>query len=113
MDLSTATEGRLELTVKISTLPTPKPIKDGWQTIVLKCDSITLEATVRPKVWAKLTQAAKDWPQWVAAITGKVGQLNGTHIVLAEPAIQVFEKKPKAAGGDAAAAGQGGAAPSQ
>ena|SRR5579883_3433859 len=95
--------GRLELTIKITQLPKATPAKDGWQQFTVNCDGITIEATVRPKVWNKLTQAASQWPQWVAAITGKVGKLDGSRIVLDQPAIQVFEKKPKEAATESAA----------
>jgi hypothetical protein len=32
---------------------------------------------------------------WVAAIAGKLGEATPDGFVLADPAIQVFEKKPK------------------
>jgi hypothetical protein len=54
----------------------------------------TLE--VRPKVWKKLEEAQAAYPQWVAAIKGKLGQRTAKGFMLDEAGIQVFEKKPKA-----------------
>ena len=46
-------------------------------------------------------QAQAEWPQWVAALTGKLGTRAGADgeavIVLENPALQVFEKKAKPA----------------
>jgi hypothetical protein len=44
-----------------------------------------------------LEDAQANYPQWVAAIAGKMGEANETGFVLLEPNIQVFEKKPKEA----------------
>jgi hypothetical protein len=44
-----------------------------------------------------LEDAQANYPQWVAAIAGKMGEANATGFVLLEPNIQVFEKKPKEA----------------
>jgi hypothetical protein len=50
---------------------------------------------VKPKVFKKLEDAQANYPQWVAAIAGKMGEATETGFVLLEPNIQVFEKKPK------------------
>jgi hypothetical protein len=50
---------------------------------------------VRPKVFKKLEQAQENYPMWVAAIAGKLGQLTEKGFVLDQPNIQVFERKPK------------------
>jgi hypothetical protein len=44
-----------------------------------------------------LEDAQANYPQWVAAIAGKMGEATETGFVLLEPNIQVFEKKPKEA----------------
>jgi hypothetical protein len=51
---------------------------------------------VKPKVFKKLTDAQANYPQWVGAIAGKMGEATDNGFVLLEPSIQVFEKKPKA-----------------
>jgi len=56
---------------------------------------------VKNKVWNNLKTAAENYPQWVAAMTGKMGQGVTGGFRLEGPAVQVFEKKPKS---DAAAA---------
>jgi hypothetical protein len=47
-------------------------------------------------MWKKLTDAQANYPQWVAAIAGKMGDAIENGFVLDEPNIQTFEKKPKA-----------------
>ncbi|MBD6620638.1 fertility inhibition FinO-like protein [Komarekiella sp. 'clone 1'] len=88
--------GKLEITIKINELPQPKTIENGWQQFELDCDGQIISVTVKPKVWKKLTDAASNYPQWVGAIAGKLGQQTDNGFVLEEPNIQVFERKPKA-----------------
>jgi hypothetical protein len=87
--------GRLELTVKFNELPTPVQVQAGYK-FGLDCDGRRVSVTLKPKVWNKLAQAAAEYPQWVAALTGKMGPSEGNGFVLLDPALQVFEKKPKA-----------------
>lgn len=92
--------GRLELTLKFSQLPKAVPIKDGMK-IGIQTDTALVVATLRPKAWKKLTKANTDWPQWVAALSGTLGAQvptdQGPALLLQEPNLQVFEKKPKPA----------------
>ena len=99
--------GRLELTLKFSDLPKPMPVKSGMK-IGIQTDSALVVATLPPKAWKKLEKAQAEWPQWVAALTGKLGTRAGADgeavVVLEQPALQVFEKKEKAAAGNIGAA---------
>ncbi|MBK5941977.1 ProQ/FINO family protein [Halochromatium roseum] len=92
--------GRLELTLKFNQLPKAVQIKDGMK-IGIQTDNALVVATLRPKAWKKLTKANTDWPQWVAALSGKLGAQvptdKGPAIILQEPNLQVFEKKAKPA----------------
>lgn len=88
--------GKLEITIKINELPQPKTIENGWQQFDLDCDGQIISVTVKPKIWKKLTDAASNYPQWVAAIASQLGQQTENGFVLEEPNIQVFEFKPKA-----------------
>ena len=92
--------GRLELTLKFNQLPDAVPIKEGMK-IGIQTDNALVIATLRPKAWKKLTKANEDWPQWIAALSGKLGAQvptdQGPAILLQEPNVQVFEKKPKPA----------------
>ena len=90
------TQGKLELTIKISEFPADvKTIENGWKSFEIDCDERIVSVTVKPKVFKKLEQAQTDYPMWVAAIAGKMGEPTERGFVLNEPAIQVFEKKPK------------------
>jgi hypothetical protein len=90
-----ATSGKLEVTIKISELPAAQTVENGWQQFEIDCDGSVVSVTLKPKVWKKLTDAQADYPVWVAAITGKMGELTGNGFVLLEPNVQTFEKKPK------------------
>ncbi len=54
-----------------------------------------MTVALRPRMWNKLEQAAKDWPLWLAAISGQMGQSAAQGFVLVEPAVQTFERKVK------------------
>lgn len=86
--------GRLELTVKFSELPQPLPVQDGMKIGIQTGDSI-VTVILPPKVWRRLEQAAKDYPHWVAALSGALDHHAGEEIALKHPAVQVFEKKAK------------------
>jgi hypothetical protein len=91
-----AIQGKLDLTIKINELPTDISVdKNGWKTFELDCDGRIFSVTVKPKVFKKLEDAQANFPMWVAAIGGKLGEATETGFVLLEPNIQVFEKKPK------------------
>lgn len=89
-------QGKLELTVKINELPQAKAVENGWQQFEIDCDGRIITVTVKPKMWKKLADAQANYPQWVAAISGKMGDATDNGFVLLEPNIQVFERKPKA-----------------
>ena len=87
--------GKLELTIKISELPNAATVENGWKSLEIDCDGQIVSVTVKPKVWKKLEDAQANFPMWVAAVAGKMGQPTEKGFVLAEASIQVFEKKPK------------------
>jgi hypothetical protein len=88
--------GKLEVTIKINELPAiSSEDKNGWKCFEVDCDGRIFSVTVKPKVFKKLEEAQANYPQWVAAIAGKLGETTEQGFVLAEANIQVFEKKPK------------------
>ena len=89
--------GKLEATIKISELPTSEVVENGWHHFTIDCDGRQVSATVKPKVWKKLTTANEQYESWVAAVTGQIGELTPEGFVLESPSIQAFERKPKAA----------------
>ncbi len=93
-----STPGKLELTIKINEFPTEvKTVDNGWKEFDLDCDGQIVTIKVRPKVFKKLEQAQENYPMWVAAIAGKMGESTPGGFVLDQPNIQVFERKPKEA----------------
>ena len=89
--------GKLEATIKISELPAPETVENGWQHFTIDCDGWQVSVTVKPKAWKKLTSADEQYDSWVAAISGQISELTATGFVLKSPNIQAFERKPKAA----------------
>jgi hypothetical protein len=88
--------GKIEITIKINDLPQSNTVENSWQQFEVDCDKHIISVTVKPKIWKKLTDAASNYPQWVAAIAAKLGQETEKGFVLEEPNIQVFERKPTA-----------------
>ncbi|MBD1944553.1 fertility inhibition FinO-like protein [Coleofasciculus sp. FACHB-712] len=87
------TSGKLEITIKISEFPADvKTVENGWKSFAIDCDGRLVSVTVKPKVFKKLEQAQAEYPMWVAALAGKMGQTSENGFVLLEPNIQVFEK---------------------
>ncbi|MEI2580000.1 fertility inhibition FinO-like protein [Scytonema sp. PRP1] len=89
------TQGKLEIVVKINELPQAKTVENGWQQFEIDCDGRIITVVVKPKMWKKLTDAQSSFAQWVAAISGKMGEATELGFVLKEPNIQTFERKPK------------------
>ncbi len=89
--------GKLEATIKINELPTSEVVENGWLHFNIDCDGRQASVTVKPKVWKKLTTAAEQYADWVAAVSGRIGELTPDGFILESPSIQAFERKPKAA----------------
>ncbi|MGJ3251255.1 MAG: fertility inhibition FinO-like protein [Elainellaceae cyanobacterium] len=88
-------QGRLEITIKISDMPIAKEVENSWKQFEIDCDGRVVQVTVKPKQFKKLEQAQADYPQWVAAIAGKMGASTPNGFILDGGSIQVFERKPK------------------
>lgn len=92
-------QGTLDVTLKIKNhAPTPHTTTtEGWVTFDVACGLRTISITLRPRMWTKITEAAAKGGEFTIVIAGKMGEATATGFVLAEPAVQVFEKKPKEA----------------
>ncbi len=92
-------KARVELTFKFNAFPNDaKELPEGWMQLDLNCDGHRFLVPLRPKAWNRLVEAQKTWPQWIAVVTGKIGSVEQGAVIVAEPGLQVFEKKPKSAG---------------
>ena len=92
-----AIDAKLELTLKFTTLPNARPSGPGRMAFALKTpDGQLVTAEVSTKAWNKLVKAAEEWPAWIAALTGTMGERTAKGFALATPSLQVFERKPKA-----------------
>ncbi len=93
--MSMAIPGKLEVTIKVNQLPEAKPASPQTMLFAIQADGKTVVVEVKNKVWNNLKAANEKYPQWVAAITGKMGAGVQGGFRLDSPAVQVFEKKPK------------------
>lgn len=91
------TAGKLEVTIKINSLPTEVTTnRHGWKEFKLDCGGRLVSISLRPRMWQKIEDASKQWPLWLAAIYGQMGQQSDrVGFVLIEPAVQVFERKER------------------
>ncbi|MCC5617486.1 fertility inhibition FinO-like protein [Nostoc sp. CHAB 5836] len=88
-------KGKLEIIIKINELPDASTDKNGWYHFIVDCDGKQVSITVKPKVWKKLADAQANYPVWVAALAGGMGEENEKGFGLSNPNVQVFERKPK------------------
>jgi len=86
--------GKLELTIKLNTLPKVQQV-DGQCHFQVDCDGQVFQISVKPKQWNKLEKAHTTYSRWIAAIAGKLGAATADGFVLLEPNIQVFECSDK------------------
>ncbi|WP_298911436.1 hypothetical protein [uncultured Nostoc sp.] len=82
--------GKLEITIKINELLQPKTVENAWQQFDLNCDGHITTITVKPKIYKRLTNVTSNYPQWLTAIAGKLGQSTKLGFVLELPKMQVF-----------------------
>lgn len=86
----------MELTIKINELPADiRTLENGWKQFDIDTGDRIVTITLKPKMFKKLGQAQENYPIWVAAIAGQMGEKTERGFVLNEPNIQTFEKKPK------------------
>ncbi|MCC6134358.1 MAG: ProQ/FINO family protein [Candidatus Contendobacter sp.] len=93
--IAMAIPGKLDVTLKINELPQAKPASAQTMLFAVQADGRTVVVEVKNKMWNNLKAAAENYPQWVAAITGKMGEGVKGGFRLENPAVQVFEKKLK------------------
>ncbi len=88
--------GKLEVTIKINEFPDDvQTLENGWKSFQVECDAQVVKVTVKPKMFKKLEHARDNYPMWVAAIAGKIGEKQPNGFILDSPSIQAFERKPK------------------
>jgi len=90
------TTGKMEVVVKLNQFPDDvRTQSNGWKEFEIDTGSTIVTITVKPKVFAQLTQASLAYPSWVAAISGQMGEMTTCGFRLNSPAIKVFERKAK------------------
>jgi hypothetical protein len=89
-----ATQGKLEIIVKIGKLPQARKLDNGVVFDVV-CDKMTVNIFLQTKRWKKLLDANEKYPIWEATITGVMDNPTPTGFMLNNAIVQVFEKKKK------------------
>jgi hypothetical protein len=89
-----ATQGKLEITVKIAKIPQSRKLDNGVVFDVV-CDKININIFLQTKRWKKLLDANEKYPIWEATITGVMDNPTPTGFMLNNAIVQVFEKKIK------------------
>ena len=111
------TPGKLELTIKINSFPSSvRTLENGLSEFDIDTGDQIVTIAVKSKVFKKLQQAQENYPQWVAAIAGQMGEKTEKGFILKEANIQTFERKPKEskeAAPPVASAAPGGASSTQ
>ena len=93
--ITMAIPGKLDVTLKINQLPQAKPASAQTMLFAVHADGQTVVVELKNKAWNTLKTAAENYPQWVAALTGPMGEAIEGGFRLANPALQVFERKAK------------------
>ena len=93
--IAMAIPGKLDVTLKIHQLPQAQPATAQTVLFAVQAEGQTVVVELKNKMWNSLKTAAETYPQWVAAITGQMGEAVAGGFRLVNPAVQVFEKKPK------------------
>jgi hypothetical protein len=88
------TPGKMEIVIKINEFPASvRTVENGWREFDVDSGDRIITITVKPKVFKKLEIAQENYPMWVAAITGQMGERTDRGFVLLDPNIQVFERQ--------------------
>lgn len=87
--------GKLELTIKINTLPQVQKA-NGVCHFKVECDGRVVQVGLKQKQWTKLETANTTYAKWIAAISGLMGATTPDGFVLENANVQVFERKSKA-----------------
>ena len=93
--IAMAVPGQLDVTLKINQRPQAQPATAQTVVFAVDAEGQTVVVELKSKAWNNLKAAAETYPQWVAAITGKMGEAVEGGFRLVNPVVQVFEKKPK------------------
>jgi hypothetical protein len=80
--------------VKFSELPQPLRVQDGFK-IGIQTEAGVVTAILPPALWRKLEQTTRQYPRWLAILSGTPKHLTGEDITLKHPTVQVFEKPAK------------------
>jgi hypothetical protein len=87
--------GKLDVTLKITQLSQVQVVEGGLKRFAVQCDGREVEVTVKPKVFAKLEEAQKQWPLWSGAIAAQMGELTPRDSYFSTPTSKSSSAKPK------------------
>jgi hypothetical protein len=79
------------LTIKITQLPNATIVENDWRSFTIDIGSAIVSVTVRPRIWNNWVEGTKQYRNWTAIITGRMGELTDVGFVLEQPGIQIFQ----------------------
>ncbi len=79
------------LTIKITQLPDALVVENDWRSFTVDIGSAIVTVTVRPRIWNNLVEGTKQYRNWTAIITGRMGELTDVGFMLEQPGIQIFD----------------------
>lgn len=90
----TPSPAKLELTFKLSSMPKSTLI-GNHKVFCLDVGSSIVTVAVKPKVFKRIEEAAEQWHNWIAVITGVIGDKTVKGFILERVGVSCFEKKLK------------------
>lgn len=79
------------LTIKLTQLPNATIVENDWRSFTIDIGSAIVSVTVRPRIWNNWVEGTKQYRNWTAIITGRMGELTDVGFVLEQPGIQIFQ----------------------
>lgn len=93
-DLPPSVRGRMELTLKINTLPQDVKVINGMSQFIVQVDNKPIRVCLRHKGWSKIEKAPSEYSSWIALMRGKIGATTESQgFEMIDPIIQIFERK--------------------
>lgn len=88
--------GTVEVTVKFYSTPNSQADSPSRIRIEIRCGDRIFWASVKNKSFNKFCRTAEEAADWVGALKGKLGQIEGNQFEVLDAGLQCFEKQSKA-----------------
>lgn len=89
-------DGKMRVEIKIQDFPKFTDSRRDRKKFYVNADDVIVSVEIKIKQHNQFLKAQSDFPLWTATITGIMGKRNASGFRLENPAIQIYERKPKA-----------------